>query len=290
MSSPDYSDKLEASTLPNRVDVSVVIPFYNSASTLARALDSVDSQSIRPREIIIVDDGSDARNSAWAMQVLKNYPLARIITLPQNAGPAEARNAGWAQASGKWIAFLDCDDAWHPRKLELQFHCIEMNPSVAMVAAKWVLSSDEVDFARSEIWPYATRRVTKTDLLIRNRMSTPSVLVKRDLKFRFPRGRRFCEDYELWLNIAASGEEIVRLEVPLVALFKAPYGASGQSAAVWRMIAGEYSAFLGAKKVGKLTNFDLAVGLSSLTTRTAVRLSRIMLRKLKHQLRSANRN
>ena len=98
--------------------VSVVMPVFNAAKTVARALDSVLTQTVPPREVIVVDDASTDRTrdvlAAYAPRGLK------ILSHDSNAGAAAARNRGAAAANGAWIAFIDSDDLWHPTKLETQ--------------------------------------------------------------------------------------------------------------------------------------------------------------------------
>jgi glycosyltransferase involved in cell wall biosynthesis len=98
--------------------VSVVIPVFNGASFIARAVESVLAQTCTDFEIIIVDDGSTDNTQAVLGQMAQT---SAIICLHQdNAGPAQARNAGIQSAKGEYLAFLDCDDIWFPEKLEAQ--------------------------------------------------------------------------------------------------------------------------------------------------------------------------
>jgi len=101
--------------------VSVIIPTFNRAGCIARAIDSVLAQTYRDREIIVVDDGSTDNT----MQVLENY-AERIRCIRQdNAGVSAARNAGLRAAQGEWVAFLDSDDTWLPSKLAVQMDLVE---------------------------------------------------------------------------------------------------------------------------------------------------------------------
>ena len=110
--------------------LSVVIPAYNNASTLAEAIASVRSQDVPCPEIIVVDDGSsDATNQV--IDDLAGHDL-RLIRQP-NGGPGAARNTGITAARGEWIAFLDGDDLWLPSKLELQLAAIWKDPNVALL-------------------------------------------------------------------------------------------------------------------------------------------------------------
>jgi glycosyltransferase involved in cell wall biosynthesis len=95
------------------IPVSVVIPAYNAASVLPRAIESVLGQTSRPEEVIVVDDGS-TDNTA---QVATQYGPSITYIRQDNAGASAARNRGIAEATGEWIAFLDSDDEWLPPKL-----------------------------------------------------------------------------------------------------------------------------------------------------------------------------
>lgn len=98
--------------------VSVVIPVFNGASFIARAVGSVLAQTCTDVEIIIVDDGSTDNTQAVLGQMAQT---SAIICLHQNnAGPAQARNTGIQSAKGEYLGFLDCDDIWFPEKLEAQ--------------------------------------------------------------------------------------------------------------------------------------------------------------------------
>jgi glycosyltransferase involved in cell wall biosynthesis len=109
--------KSEGSYFPKAVPlVSVVIPTYNRAHTVGRAVESVLLQSHRPLEVIVVDDGSTDNT----LEILESYGDRIKVLRQPNGGPSAARNEGVAQAKGEIIAFLDSDDAWKPEKLERQ--------------------------------------------------------------------------------------------------------------------------------------------------------------------------
>ncbi|RMF81528.1 MAG: glycosyltransferase family 2 protein [Planctomycetota bacterium] len=98
-------------------DVSVVIPTFNRARVLPRAIESVLAQTRRPGEIIVVDDGSTDETPELLHD---RYAGAVRVVRQNNAGVSAARARGVAEASGEWIAFLDSDDEWLPEKLEMQ--------------------------------------------------------------------------------------------------------------------------------------------------------------------------
>ena len=109
--------------------VSTVIPVRDGERHLGAAIESVLAQTRPPDEVIVIDDGSSDRSR----EVAQRYaPAVRCISQP-GAGPAEARNRGVSMASGDHLAFLDADDLWEPRKLELQLEALRAEPSAGLV-------------------------------------------------------------------------------------------------------------------------------------------------------------
>jgi glycosyltransferase involved in cell wall biosynthesis len=110
----------------------VVIPTYNNAEHIARTLDSVCSQTLKPHQVIVIDDGS-TDNTA---QIVKKYDNVEYIH-QENAGASSARNTGIENATGQWIAFLDADDEWLPEYLEKQTALLEANPDLQWAGANY---------------------------------------------------------------------------------------------------------------------------------------------------------
>jgi len=111
--------------------VSVIVPTFNRAALLPRALESLLAQTRRADEIIVVDDGSTDGTAA----VLERFGDAiRYIREAENRGISHARNTGMRAATGDYLAFLDSDDAYAPRKLELQAAFLDAHPEIAMVS------------------------------------------------------------------------------------------------------------------------------------------------------------
>jgi glycosyltransferase involved in cell wall biosynthesis len=116
--------------------VSIIIPLYNKAPYVRRALDSIAAQTFADFEAIVVDDGSTDGGAA----IVADYSDARFRLIPQaNAGPGAARNAGLAQARGEFIAFLDADDEWLPNYLYESVRLLESFwPEVASVTSGYI--------------------------------------------------------------------------------------------------------------------------------------------------------
>src|SRR5262245_28003536 len=97
--------------------VSVVIPAYQAASTIERSVASAIGQSRPPEQVIVVDDASTDDTSGLVERAFGRR--VQVYRLPENVGAGAARNFGIGKASGKYVAFLDADDEWHPEKLAL---------------------------------------------------------------------------------------------------------------------------------------------------------------------------
>lgn len=236
--------------------VSVVVPSYNAASTLGRCLVSAITQTVPPAEIIVIDDGSD--DPTAIEEVVDNVRQRgvdgtelRLVRLAYNRGPGAARNAGWEEARQPYLAFLDSDDSWHPKKLEIQLNYMLSRPDVAFSGHRWRLWSEAL--RNGESLEVMSARVLRAEaVLLRNPISTPTVMLRRDVPFRFPE-RRFSEDYELWLRLLLAGFRGVLLEVPLAYLHKEPYGVGGLSGKLWSMELGELETYWRLFRRGELT-------------------------------------
>ncbi len=222
----------------------MVVPCYRCAGTIERAIRSVVTQSRRPAELILVDDASGDGTGAVLEELRARHGAGwiRIITLDRNQGPATARNAGWDAATQRYVAFLDADDAWHARKLEIQCAWMEAHPEFAVTGhASRQFAPDagrQADPGEGE-----AKAISKTALFLSNPFITPSVMLRREIAQRFEAGKRHMEDYLLWLEIALTGQKIARLPQVLAYIFKAPFGESGLSAQAWEMEKGELAAF-----------------------------------------------
>lgn len=223
--------------------VSCVVPCYNCADTIARCVRSAQTQTQPVTEIILVDDCSDDETLARINALAADDSRIIVLSTPSNGGPSRARNAGWERASGAFIAFLDADDSWHPQKIELQLPLFQLWPHLAIVGHLAAVQGEPVIDARHVIigsdLSAITRQISRASVLSRNPWSTPTVMLRRDLPFRFEEDQREAEDYLLWAQILLSGALGVRLELPLATLYKARFGAGGLSGNLWQMEKGE---------------------------------------------------
>lgn len=109
--------------------VSVILPAYNGELYVGQAIDSVLQQTYQNFEIIVIDDGSTDNTS----RVIQNFGKKVRYVYQQNGGIGAVRNRGIAMANGDFFAFLDHDDLWLPKKLELQMEQMEIHPELDMV-------------------------------------------------------------------------------------------------------------------------------------------------------------
>ena len=170
------------------VPVSVVIPCYRCSRTIERCVQSVAAQSVMPLELLLVDDGSADETRAVLNDLRSKYPSGwiRLVLLDLNAGAASARNAGWNAARGDFVAFLDADDSWHPRKIELQYQFMSGRPDI-FVSGHGHVQVGVMPIPVSLGAP-VFHQMSARHVLLKNPFITPSFMVRRDMPFRFLEG------------------------------------------------------------------------------------------------------
>ncbi len=224
--------------------VTAVIPCYNCASSLERAVSSVAAQTVRPAELLVVDDASTDSTRQVIAEMRNRYGAdwIRLIELECNAGPATARNTAWNAARQSYIAFLDADDAWHEGKLEAQLAYMQAHQDVVLTAHTcMVIRHGEARGSNTTL--RGVRRLTCRSLLLSNRIATRTVMLKRELPYRFRDGKRYAEDYLLWLQLACDGHRMELFDAELAYVFKSAFGEGGLSASLWKMEQGELAVY-----------------------------------------------
>jgi GT2 family glycosyltransferase len=189
--------------------VTVIIPTFNRWPSVGAAIGSVFDQSYDDFELIVVDDGS---TDGTASELAKFGSRLRLLNQP-NRGVSSARNLGAREARGRYLAFLDSDDLWRPKKLAIQTDFMERDPKIQICQTEeiWMRNGMRVN-------PKARHRKPSGDIFAPSLelclISPSAVMLRRELfnqaggfDERFP----VCEDYELWLRIA------VKHPVPLIA-------------------------------------------------------------------------
>ena len=195
------------------MEISVIIPTYNRAFRLRNALRSIYAQTFKPKEVLVVDDGSTDETGEM---IQSEFPQVRYIPT-ESKGVSHARNIGIRASKGQWIALLDSDDEWLPGKLAAQAGLINRNPGYRICHTE-------------EIWIRHGVRVNQMDkhrksggMIFQNCLplcviSPSSVMIQRSLLDEiglFDEKLIVCEDYDLWLRICAR-EPVLFVEEPQI--------------------------------------------------------------------------
>lgn len=196
-----------------KTQVSVIIPTYNRGWTIGEAVDSVLAQDYRDFELIVVDDGSADNTS----QVLDAYRGTIKVFRQENKGVSAARNRGIAEASGRFIAFLDSDDLWLPQKLSTQVEFFNTTPDALICQTEevWIRSGVRVNPKKRHKKPSGMIFEPSLALCL---VSPSAVMIRRSLLEivgNFDETLPLCEDYDLWLRISCRFP-VYRIDTPLI--------------------------------------------------------------------------
>lgn len=196
----------------NQPLVSVVIPTYNHGHYVGQAVDSALNQSYQNIEVLVIDDGStdDTRQ-----RMVQYGDRIRYIHQP-NQGLSAARNTGIANALGDYLAFLDSDDSFHPRKIEAQLACLAAHPEIDLLGTT-MFSDETIVWCPIELSCLPMLAISLEMMAIRPRFAPSSVIAHKKC-FQavgwFDTELRSVEDRDMWLRIATQFK-MGRLEIPL---------------------------------------------------------------------------
>ena len=190
--------------------VTVVIPAYNAALYVRKALDSVKAQTFSDYEVIVVNDGSDDREELE--RVLRYHPLPVIYLSQENRGVSAARNAAIAIARGEFYAQLDADDQWTPDYLDVQLRFLRDNPDVALVYPNATIIGDTTNLGLEFMKLSPSEGEVNFETLVRQQCTVLTCVTARMKVMReagmFDENLRSCEDFDLWLRIVKRGGRI----------------------------------------------------------------------------------
>ncbi len=184
--------------------VSVIIPAYNRARSLRKAIESVLGQSYQDYELIVVDDGSEDET---ADMIGKEFP-GIVYIRQENRGPAAARNRGIERAGAALLAFLDSDDWFAGNKLEEQLAVMDRNPSCN------ISHTNEIWYRNGRVLNQKRRHRKNSGNIFSQSLelcavSMSTVMIRREIFERyglFDEEYPCCEDYEFWLRLSAREE------------------------------------------------------------------------------------
>lgn len=197
--------------------VSVIIPCYNSEATVGETLRSLQNQTFRHWEAIVVNDGS----TDGSAKIIRHYQASdsRIQQIDQeNQGLPEARNAGLAMAKGEFIHFLDADDLILPNMLQRMVRAFNRKASVGAVHCGWIYG----DAGLQDLsWVVPPGLEEKPFLQMGHGYCPPchSILIRRGILEKvglFDVTLRHCHDWDFWLRVARFGTRFARVRDPLV--------------------------------------------------------------------------
>ena len=187
-------------------DVTVIMPAYRAASTIERTLSSVAAQTLKPRAIIMVDDGSDDSTMDAAEACRGRLDGIELTLLRQdNAGPGAARNRALADAKTEYVAFLDADDEWLPEKLARAMPKFD-DESVVLVSHNYILDNNGRETTVDCTRHFNRGASPYLSLFLRNFIATSTVVARRaavQAHGGFDASLLSAQDYQLWLSIAA---------------------------------------------------------------------------------------
>jgi glycosyltransferase involved in cell wall biosynthesis len=193
--------------------VSVIIPTYNRGWIVKEAIESVLAQDYRDFELIVVDDGSTDNTD----DILNSYRGDIMVFRQENQGVSAARNRGLAEASGRFIAFLDSDDLWLPQKLFRQVEFFNKNPDaqICQTEETWIRKGVRVNPKKRHKKPWGMIFEPSLALCL---VSPSAVMIRRSLLEKvggFDETLPACEDYDLWLRTSCR-YPVYLIETPLI--------------------------------------------------------------------------
>jgi teichuronic acid biosynthesis glycosyltransferase TuaG len=209
-------------------EVTVIIPCFNSQDTVERAFDSIKNQTIPVKKIIFVDDASTDNTLTLLKSIQSNNTNIDITILENstNLGPGLSRNLAWDKASTIWISFLDSDDAWVETKNEIQINFLTDHKDVDFLSGESYfqdIGPVELPTVKSKIHQYLEIK----SMLFRNKVSTRTVILRREIPHRFSLG--LSEDFKLWLTLLNDGYKGAYLKIPLARIYKKEFSKGGIS-------------------------------------------------------------
>ena len=241
--------------------VTVVVPAFNAERLIGVTIESVVAQSFTDWEMLVVDDCSSDRTSEVVDKWSRKDERIRLISLPRNfGGPAGPRNEGVRQARGRYVAFLDSDDIWHPEKLHLQIQVLQNN-NVDFVCSKMSDFSDESEISFCKADSFSLKSINFSQESYRNRIPSSSVIASTELLRRYPFNQdlryRAVEDYHCWLRLLEGGACCLKLQLPLLHYRKIEGQISGSKISMVRKVFMVHREYPGRKIV---SSFLMTIG------------------------------
>ncbi len=199
------------------LSVSIIVANYNNGKYLSEFIKSIDSSSVKPYELIIIDDGSTDNS----LEVLDNFvelSYLKIIKFVKNKGFAQALNAGIKTATGKYIMRADPDDILLPERIKTQFDFMEINPNVDVLGGNVIYFLDETGHEINiSNFPILHKKIKNTYRKGEHGLQHPTAFVKSKImkKFQYIPDVFPSEDYEIFSQMIKSGYIFANIKTPI---------------------------------------------------------------------------
>lgn len=196
--------------------VSVIMPAYNCEKFIKHSIESVQSQTYKNWELLIVDDGSQDASLEIAKECAQKDERIKVIKMPQNSGVSICRNLAIAKANGRYLAFIDSDDLWSSYKLEHQIDFMQKHNAVLSHTAYGFLNEDGYVMKKGKV--DVDLNVDRETYMKTTQIGMSSVMIDRQgvKSVKFPPDRKLCEDARLWMNYLREGMQFHGLNEMLV--------------------------------------------------------------------------
>lgn len=194
--------------------ISIIMAAYNTEKTIEQAINSVLSQTYTNFELLVVNDCSTDRTAELVKSIAAKDSRVRLISNVKNSGVSYTRKHGLEEAKGSWIAILDSDDAWAPKKLEKQIDLQRRTNADLLFTGSAFMDADgkPIDWYLA-----APAEVTYRQLLKQNVLSNSSALVRKELYTKYYAvGDGMHEDFAIWLSILKDGRKAYGVDEPLL--------------------------------------------------------------------------
>ena len=187
-------------------DISVVMPVFNGEAFIEQSLISVLRQTILPLELIVINDGSTDNTGDKVNRFISTYPELKVILInSENRGPGNARNIGIGAAKGRWIAFLDSDDLWLPKKLEVTANHHKDNVETNFICHNEIHRRGDDDKQVDYFHKFDQSKSIASQLFQKNFFSTSAVACQRNLLIEydgFDISLPNAQDFDFWLRMS----------------------------------------------------------------------------------------
>ena len=220
---------------------------YNAAPTVLSTIASCLAQSYPVKEVIIVDDAST--DDSVAIVTAAYGGQVKLVSFPANRGPSAARNAGWAMATGDFVAFLDADDTWHADRTAIMKHFLEKDPTIDFIWNRYThkpYTYSAIDFGDEVL-----KKTSLLELCVTNPIAPSAAIIRRTIPAPFDEQMRYSEDYK-WVLKSKAICNMYEVHLLLTYRSRPMMASGGQSQRLWKMRKGELKSYA---SLGKLNPF-----------------------------------